>query len=53
MIFVQCQIQFFSLTSNWFTANKLIQNLNKTNVIKSVKNNSPHMHEVLGIMENI
>jgi hypothetical protein len=30
-----------SLRSNWFTANKLIQNLNKTNVMKSVNNNSP------------
>jgi hypothetical protein len=39
--------------SKWFTANKLALNLDKTNIIKFIKNNSPQYALSIGFMESI
>jgi hypothetical protein len=38
--------------SKWFAANKLVVNVDKTKVMKSVTNNSPHSAFGIGYKEN-
>jgi hypothetical protein len=33
---------------NWFAANKLVLNLNETNIMKFITNNSPHSALCIG-----
>jgi hypothetical protein len=39
--------------SEWFSANKLALSLDKTNVIKFIKNNSPQHTSSIGYMKNM
>jgi hypothetical protein len=42
-----------SHVSKWFTANKLAQNLDKTNIIKFIKDNTPQYALSIGFLESI